>query len=57
MIDVSAKLEAIAKLPAGELAGWWNALGKYREPFEGERTALLERAKKLGVDPATGERR
>lgn len=56
MINAPAKLDAIAKLSAAELVGWLGALGTYRDPFDGERAALLERAKALGVDPVAGER-
>jgi hypothetical protein len=43
------KLAMIDRLPAGELLGWWEYLGKFRPNFPGEKVALEMRAKRLGV--------
>lgn len=50
------KIKAIANLTADELAGWVGALGRYRQPLEGEQAAIFARAKALGVDPETGRK-
>lgn len=46
-----AKLTAIATLPEGELRGWWLyvVVRGHRAEIEGERAALLSRARKLGI--------
>lgn len=48
--EMRRKLALIARLPAGELAGWWRYVHGYREPFVGEIAALLDRARALGID-------
>ena len=45
------KLELIERLPAGELKGWWLYVVtlKFRPAFEGEKGALLKRARALSI--------
>lgn len=50
--ETAIKLASIARLPAGELIGWWEYIHQTdaaRAPFEGEIAALMERARKLGI--------
>lgn len=43
------KLAMIRTLTAGELAGWWEYIHRFRPPFLGEKFSLMERARQLGV--------
>lgn len=43
------KLSQIATLPAGEIEGWYQQVKSTRGFFPGERAALMQRAKELGV--------
>jgi hypothetical protein len=45
------KLATIATLPEGELRGWWRyvCVINRRPEFDGERAALLARARQIGI--------
>ena len=50
--EQSHKLAMIATLPEGELRGWWRyvCIREMRRAFDGERAALLVRARQLGIE-------
>ena len=50
--EITAKLIMINRLTADELRGWWGQVyGEHtgRNPFDGERAALLTRARELKI--------
>jgi len=49
--EQALKLHDIARLSEGELRGWhrWVCIGAARPEFDGERAALLTRARQLGI--------
>lgn len=50
-IEQALKTQAIARLPAEELRGWWlYVFVRWLRPaFDGERAAMLSRARQLGI--------
>lgn len=51
MTDQDRKREMIRDLPAADLRGWWLAVftWRVRPAFDGERAALMDRARALGL--------
>jgi len=49
--EIALKLHDIARLSEGELRGGhrWVCIGAARPEFDGERAALLTRARELGI--------
>ena len=49
--EIALKLRDIARLGEGELRGWhrWVCVRANRPEFDGERAALLTRARQLGI--------
>ena len=49
--EIALKLSDIARLSADELRGWhrWVCVRGNRPEFDGERAALLSRARELGI--------
>jgi hypothetical protein len=51
--EAADKLRQIAALDAEGLQGWYGLLqgeyGQQRKPFDGELSAIMDRARKLGV--------
>lgn len=51
--EITHKLASIARLPAGEVIGWWEYIHRpdtARKPFDGEIAALINRAREVGVE-------
>lgn len=50
-IEIAQKLHAIERLTDQELRGWWLYVmtRELRPAFDGERAALLTRARQLGI--------